>query len=281
MKTNKSLLLAGVLGSALLASTGAYAEEAAAAAAAEPASPHTFTANVGLFSQYVFRGITYTNEQAALQGGFDYAHASGFYAGVWGSSVDKDGLYGNTLEIDLYGGFANTIGDTGIGYNVGVLQFYYPNNETIGDYLRSNGVADTSDESPNTTELNAALTWKWFTLKYSYAVSDFFGVNSKSFGDGKGDSDGSDYTELNFAYTLPYDINLAAHVGHQTVEGRGYADYTDWLIGVNKNFNIAGSEGWNAGINYTTTDASKRFWVDGKGEETGDDHVIVYLKRTF
>lgn len=285
MNRKTPLFLAGLLGTALMASATAYAEDApaaapaAAAAAAEPASPHTFSANVGLFSQYVFRGITYTNEQAALQGGFDYAHSSGFYAGVWGSSVDQDGLYGNTLEIDLYGGYANTIGNTGIGYNVGVLQFYYPNNESIGDYNSNNAVL--GDESPNTTELNAALSWKWFQLKYSYAVSNFFGLDSKSMGDGKGDSDGSDYLELNFNYVLPYDVNLALHVGRQTVEGRDQMDYTDFLIGVNKNFAVGSSTGWNAGVNYTTTNADDNWWVDGKLQETGDDHVIVYLKRTF
>jgi uncharacterized protein (TIGR02001 family) len=274
MNTKMSYLLAGLLGSALFASSAAYAEEEVAAAApaapaaAEPASPHTFSANVGLFSQYVFRGITYTNERPALQGGFDYAHDSGLYAGVWATNVDRNGLYGNTLEIDLYGGWYKALTDD-VAINVGVLQFYYPDNEKI------------AGQSANTTELNAAVTWKWFTLKYNYSATDFFGLNNVSLGDGKGDTKGSDYTELNFAYTLPYDINLAAHVGHQTVEGRGYADYTDWLIGVNKNFSIAGSEGWNAGVNYTTTDASKRFWVDGAGEENGDDHVIVYLKRTF
>lgn len=55
--------------------------------AEEPASPHTFTGNVGLFSQYVFRGISQTNEDPALQGGFDYSHASGFYIGTWASNI--------------------------------------------------------------------------------------------------------------------------------------------------------------------------------------------------
>lgn len=270
MNAKKPWVVAGLLGAVMSVAMPAYAEDAVAAeAAAEPASPHSLSANVGFFSQYVFRGITYTNERPALQGGFDYAHDSGFYAGVWGTNVDQDGLYGNTLEIDFYGGFANTIGDTGIGYNVGVLQFYYPDNEKI------------AGQSANTTELNAALSWQWFTLKYSRAMTDFFGLNSVSLGDGKGDTKGSDYWELNFAYTLPKDINFVAHVGHQTVEDRSDFDYTDFLIGVNKNFSIAGSEGWNAGINYTTTDADDDIWVDAKGSETGDDHVILYLKRTF
>lgn len=276
MNTSKSLFLAGLLGTAITAAAPAIAEEAAAAAPAapaaaapaEPASPHTLSANVGIYGQYVFRGITYTNSRPALQGGFDYAHSSGFFAGVWGSNVDKNALYGNTLEIDLYGGYTHQF-TPDLGINVGFLQFYYPDNDGL------NG------ESPNTTELNAAGTWKWFTLKYNYAVSDFFGLNNKSLGDHKGNSRGSDYWEGAFNYTLPYDINVVLHAGRQSVEGRSVADYTDYLIGINKNFSIAGSTGWNAGVNFTTTNARDSWYVDSKGTTTGDDHVILFLKRTF
>src|SRR5437762_3247023 len=57
------------------------------AAESAPQPEHTITGNVGLFSQYIFRGLTQTNENPALQGGFDYAHISGLYAGVWGSNI--------------------------------------------------------------------------------------------------------------------------------------------------------------------------------------------------
>ena len=278
MNRKTPLFLAGLLGTTLMASATAYAADAPAAApaaapapaaaAAEPASPHTLSANVGLYGQYVFRGITYTNERPALQGGFDYAHSSGLFAGVWASNVDRNALYGNTLEIDLYGGYTHQF-TPDLGINVGFLQFYYPDNEKL------------AGESANTTELNAAVTWKWFTLKYNYAVSDFFGLNNKSLADGKGGSDGSDYWEAAFNYTLPYDINLLLHAGHQSVEGRSVADYTDYLVGVNKNFSIAGSTGWNAGVNFTSTNARDSWYVDGRGQTTGDDHVILFLKRTF
>src|SRR5450759_2873562 len=59
----------------------------AAAPAAAPASPQTFTGNVGLVSQYIFRGLSQTNGSPALQGGLDYAHSSGFYAGTWLSNI--------------------------------------------------------------------------------------------------------------------------------------------------------------------------------------------------
>ncbi len=64
------------------------------AQAAEPASPHTLTGNVGLYSQYIFRGLTQTNREPALQGGFDYSHSSGFYLGTWASNISwlRDGV---------------------------------------------------------------------------------------------------------------------------------------------------------------------------------------------
>ena len=76
-------------------------------------------------------------------------------------------------------------------------------------------------------------------------------------------------------------LNLALHVGHQTVKNYSDLNYTDYLIGVNKDFAIAGSEGWNAGINYTDTDADDDLWVVDGNYETGDSKVTVYLKRTF
>ncbi|MGZ8252529.1 MAG: TorF family putative porin, partial [Methylophilaceae bacterium] len=79
------------------------------------------------------------------------------------------------------------------------------------------------------------------------------------------------------------DINLALHVGHQTVRNYSVANYTDFLVGVNKDFSIAQSTGWNAGVNYTTTDANDNWYVVGPNlnYKTGDDKVIAFIKRTF
>lgn len=94
-----------LLVSALSVSLSALADEA-------PASPHTFTGNVGLVSDFVYRGISQTHTQPAVQGGFDYAHASGLYAGIWGSSISwvSDGLGGSyPLELDIYGGYKGSL----------------------------------------------------------------------------------------------------------------------------------------------------------------------------
>ena len=85
----------------LMVATAAASTFSVTNALAEEASPHSFSSNVGIFSQYVFRGITYSDERPALQGGFDYAHDNGLYAGIWGSTLEEDDNSGNSLEVDF------------------------------------------------------------------------------------------------------------------------------------------------------------------------------------
>ncbi|MDH5182390.1 MAG: TorF family putative porin [Gammaproteobacteria bacterium] len=73
------------------------------------------TANVAVVSDYVWRGVTQTNNGAALQGGYDYDFGNDFSAGVWASNV-ADGL-----EYDLYGSYAGTAGD--MGYSLGFIYY--------------------------------------------------------------------------------------------------------------------------------------------------------------
>ena len=240
----------------------AQAEEAAAPA-------YTISANVGLFSQYIFRGISYTQENPAVQGGFDLAHESGAYLGVWGTNVSDLALSNATGEIDVYGGFAKTIDDW--TFDVGFLQFIFPG-----------GKYDPSGESLNTLELNAAVTWKFIQLKYSYAVTDYFGFSKKAFG---ADSDGSDYIELNANYEFMPSWVVNAHVGHQKVKNYDDYDFTDWKVGVTKNF----EGGWQAAVAYDDTNADKNFYticdtaggVSTRCKDTGDSKWLIYVKRTF
>lgn len=79
------------------------------------------SANVGLYSDYIWRGVTQTNGEAAIQGGFDLSHAStGLYIGNWNSNV-----VGGT-EIDLYGGVSNELFDSGVNYDIGFIRYLYP-----------------------------------------------------------------------------------------------------------------------------------------------------------
>ena len=218
-----------------------------AAAGAAHAGDGPFTANVGLVSDYAYRGWSQTDERPALQGGFDYAHDSGLYAGVWGSNVswlsDASPNVSNSLELDLYGGYKGTAG--AIGYDVGLLQYYYP-----GSYPKG-------FNSPNTLEGYVGLSWEFLSFKYSYSFTDLFGLP---------DSEGSQYYDLGVSYELGGGFNLDAHYGYNDLKGGD--DYKDWKLGVTKEFG-----GFEFGLHYVDTDI--------KDLDLADDRFILSVSKSF
>ncbi len=134
---HKALIIAG-LATLPLAPGVAQAQAPAAPAAApapEPTPEHVFTGNVGLFSEYLFRGIAQTAGKPAVQGGFDYAHSSGFYVGTWASNaswLEDFGLYTrSSMEWDFYGGYKGSFADDWT-YDVGLYYYYYPGTRQPG-----------------------------------------------------------------------------------------------------------------------------------------------------
>jgi len=191
-----------------------------------PASPHTFTGNIGVTTDYIFRGISQTQHKPALSGGVDYSHSSGLYAGTWLSNQSwvETGPYkkNSSLELDLYGGYKGAVSD--FGYDVGVIHYYYPGDKVAGSV------------TPDTTELYVGATWKMLTLKYSHVVSDYFiGWGSVTPGS-EYKTNGSNYLELNATQDLGSGWGVLGHIGHQKVkhDDINKASYTDWKIGVTK-----------------------------------------------
>jgi len=216
----KTLLSVAILG-AFSIPTIAMAEEAAPAAA--PASP--FTGNFTIASEYLYRGIAQTRGKPALQGGFDYAHPSGFYVGTWGSNISwiSDALAGASasLELDIYGGYKGTAGP--LGYDVGVLTYNYP------------GTGKPSGAGkPDTTEIYGGLSWEWLTVKYSHTTTSLFGWVQA---DGS-KTKGSGYLEVNANYDMGNGLTLVGHIGHQKVKGFSDASYSDYKLGVTKDIGI-------------------------------------------
>jgi uncharacterized protein (TIGR02001 family) len=216
-------------------------------ASADETLPHSITANVGLVSDYILRGISQSQHKPALQGGVDYAHASGLYLGLWGSTVEwvdrSDYVYqeGNHVELDLYGGFRGALGD--FSYDLGLVRYYYP-----GHFDRAPAGKMQNPVTANTTEAYVAGTWKFATLKYNRAISRSFVGWGGASADTR--SKGSDYLDLSVSYPVTETVNLLAHVGHQRVRNNSYANYTDWKLGVTKDFGFA-----ILGLAYTDTNA--------------------------
>jgi len=128
----KTTLMASVVfASAALTSAMAQAEDSAFLGG-------TVSANVAMKSEYRFRGVSLTDRNFALQGGFDYSHDSGFYVGTWASNLAASDTYGE-IELDVYGGYGGEI--NGISYDVGALLYAYPTGRHIAktDYLELYG----------------------------------------------------------------------------------------------------------------------------------------------
>lgn len=272
----KKLLALALLGAYAALPTVAMAEDAPATAA-EPASPHSFAYNIGLFSQYIFRGLTQTGEKLALQGGVDYTHASGFYAGAWASNIswlEDAGAYENSsLELDVYGGYRGEFGKSGVGYDIGLLQYIYPGDKNPGI------------KRAETTEIYGALSWKWLQGKLSYVASDgAWGFDN---------ADGTWYAELNANVPIGESgFTVIAHVGRQDFAGHlpdggtcatgqrsndSCFSYTDWKLGLTKSF----SNGVNIGAYYTDTNAKEANWTDTSGQYLGDNQFTVFVQKTF
>ena len=263
----KSLLSLAVLG-ALSVPTMSFAADAAPAAEAAPVN--TVAYNVGLFSQYIFRGLTQTGNKPAIQGGVDYTNVSGFYLGAWASNVSWLGdsrSYDNaSLELDLYGGYRGAIKD--VAYDVGLLQYVYP-----GDFKSTGFLVKRAE----TTEVYGSLAYKWVTAKLSVAVSD--GVF------GNKDAAGTYYADITANYPLTDTITATAHVGRQEYSGsvlgvsNDVYSYTDWKLGLSKAF----ANGVTVGAYYTDTNAQANGYGNGayNGGNIADAQGTIYVQKTF
>ena len=241
---------------------------ALASAFAMPAMAADFTpsSNVSLVSDYLYRGISQTGTNPAIQGGFDLAHASGVYAGVWGSSISwlgDAGIPNSGTEIDTYAGYKGAAGD--VSYDVGFLRYNYP-----GTY----GTATKAD----TNEIYGAVGYSIVTAKLSYALGDLFGVpNAK----------GSTYAELNASYAIAdTGVTVGAHYGKQTYKG-STADaskaagldptYSDYKLSVTKDFS-----GYVVGLAYSDTNASSFYTtITPEAKKLGKSTVVLSLSRSM
>jgi len=302
MKTIQKTAIA--LAASGLFATAGFAQTAPAAAPETPeASP--ITANITLVNDYRYRGISQSNFKPAIQGGFDYAHESGFYIGNWNSSISwisdaygpNGGISGNgytagqvssSIEMDFYAGIKKELIGAGFASDLGILQYYYP----------TSGIPNTNGltANPNTTEVYVAQNFTFGPVtgfaKVSYAVSTLFGtVNST----------GSYYPDLTVNYdTGVWGLALNGHVGYQFVAGNAPAaatnyvgasvgnvsnstlySYTDWKLGVTKDF----GGGLSGSIAYIGTNAATYLggysYSNPSGKNLGRSTGLVSLTKTF
>ena len=211
--------------------------------------------NAMLISDYRYRGISQTHLDPALQGGADYTNnPTGLYAGTWLSTIHwiKDAGGNDNVEWDLYAGKRGEIVPD-VSYDIGVLSYVYPNNAL--------------PTSANTTEVYGQLGYGPAYAKYSYSLTDLFGF---------ADSKGSGYLDLgaNLDVTNGFTINL--HAGHQTVAHLSVAGYTDWKVGVTKDFGVLSAA-------VAVIGANTEYYVGPVPDlkNLGKTSVVVSVGKTF
>ena len=221
--------------------------------------------NVGVVSEYRYRGLSQTDGEPAVQGGVDYAHSSGFYVGTWATNISwiKDTGTANgveakaNVEVDLYGGYKGTAGP--IGYDVGYLRYEY-----VGNKYKDIGPAFAN---ANTDEAYVGLSYGPATFKYSYAFSNLFGT---------ADSKGSTYADLSATFDLGKGFTLTPHVGVQDIKGPNAAgaSYIDYALTLSKDF----GDGFSGSLALISVNAIDMGFY---GRNTIKDQAILGVKYSF
>lgn len=193
--------------------------------------------SVALTSDYVFRGISQNDRDPALQGGLDYAFGdSGFYVGAWGSPVDF-GEGTPDIEIDTYVGWNTDLTDS-LNFDIMLTRYNY---------------FGASDDFGNIdyNELIGALTWNEM-LTFSAAYTNDYSNSGIS----------ATYFNISGEWEVADSFSVTAGVGRSDFED--IDGYTDWTIGVNRDFGPV-----NAALNYYDTN------IDLDGEARLSDAVVL------
>lgn len=231
----KKLTLATAAASAMTASSFAVAETLSS-----PVGDFDVSMNVGLTSDYIFRGISQTQGNGAIQGGLDVAHENGLYIGTWASNVDFGG--DASVEFDYYLGFGNDITEN-ISYDLGWIKYDYPGESAL-----------------NLSEYYGSLSA--YGLKVGAAYSDDFGG-----------SDTTLYSYVYYEYALPYDVGLALQYGKYDFKDATFGNddsYNDWSIGLSKTL-----VGLDFGLTYSDTSLSGSECAGFVGKDDYCDATLV------
>jgi uncharacterized protein (TIGR02001 family) len=258
---SKALVLATALASTL--ATGAAFAQAKA-----PEPDYTISYNVGVVSDYRYRGISQTGKKPALQGGADYANKNGLYLGTWLSTIRwiKDSSVPVTgpsakgpLEWDIYGGYKGAINDT-FSYDVGGLYYWYTGNT----------FKNISGENANTFELYGAVSAGPATLKYSHSLTHLFGTPN---------SRGSGYLDLSATFDLGNSFSLVPHVGWQRI--KNFDTYMDYSLTVAKDFDGLVLSAAVIGTNWKST-VGAPYTLPGSGtKDLAKAGLVLGLKKNF
>ncbi|MEX1147542.1 MAG: TorF family putative porin [Sphingomonadales bacterium] len=242
MKTSLKIRPTGTKAFALALFVGGAGLAATPALSQEDDFPGEFTADVTFISDYVFRGVSLTDEDPAIQGTLEWGHDSGFYVGAWASSITLDD---GSLEVDGYAGFSSDLGDTGFTYDVGAVFYAYPGSESVSDYIEIYG------------SLGRDFGLAAATVGVAYVPS------------GQSAFDGNDAVYVWGETEVPIPstpFSVGAHLGYEDFGGG--SNKLDWSVGL-----YASYAGLDFGVAYMDTDL--------KGDTDANARVVFSIGKSF
>ena len=225
------------------------------------------TGNLGLTSDYRFRGISQSQNAPAVQGGVDYSHESGLYIGNWNSSVSSQ-MYTNGagVESDLYAGYKKDI-YKGITIDVGSYNYFYPRATVAG-----------TGSNFDTYEAYAGLGYGPVSAKYSQTLGNgYFGTTGAK---------NSNYTQVDLAQSFEplsaqlKNLSVLAHYGHTAVANHSTLSYND----INFGLGYALPKDWTiTGKYYTNTNVSSAAQTADtiNGQKLYRNAFVASLTKTF
>jgi uncharacterized protein (TIGR02001 family) len=231
-----------------------------------PLDAENFSANVGFTTDYIWRGETQTNNDPAIQGGFDWGY-NGFYLGVWGSNADF-GL-GSNVEIDYYGGYGGEIGP--FGYDLLAIYYTYPGTDDGGDFQCGLGPGvscefDYFEFIPKLTYTFETTLEPSIYFQYGYSPDYFFE-----------EGDGSN-VEGGLGLSFPNGIGVDGAVGYQWVDGDNSGGDIEWLY-----YNVGVTASWigfDFDLRYHRAEEDGIDWL-ANDDYPDDDHIVFSVSRSF
>lgn len=247
---------------ALMVATPAFADDAA------PPPAITINGTATVVSDYRFRGVSQTDKNFAVQGSLTVSHQSGFYASVWGSSVEEyvTAAAQASQEIDLILGFKKTFGSATV--DVGAVYYVYPKTKLAGDISSSNYFEPYVAVSGTIGPVTAKATVNWAPKQKALALDQ--GAT------GLLPSQDNVYIAGDFSAAVPgTPIGLNAHIGH-TFGPSWLAignEYTDWGLGATLTYKAL-----TLGVQYVDTDGD---FITPSGKNASKGGVVATLGVSF
>lgn len=174
------------------------------------------TGNVGVTSNYLWRGETRTNDRPAVFGGLDYVHGSGFYLGTWTSTIDPHradnyppasddydpGLVNQDYEWDLYAGFLRQLGV--VKLDIGYINYDFPRGDRFNP--ATHRLEPQSGNEQDFAELYLGVGYEMFSARYWHS-DDYRGSDRSLY-----------YLEFNLTIPLRDELLLGLHAGFKKGE---------------------------------------------------------------